>query len=136
MADRSFHRTETQGVRYVEYFATIAIASGAPVFVEGDKADAAAGSYLTLADTGTGEITVTTVDPFLGSVYCTVHQNKATASLNSVANAGAPTQNSDKTWSVLITTGANSAGTHSAADMSTGDTLSLHWVLRNSAVLP
>ena len=136
MADRSFHKLAVQGVRHVEYNCSIAIASGAPVFVEGDLPAVAAGSYLTLVDTGTGLITVTTKDKFLGSVSCIAHQNKATASLNSVCNAGTPTQNSDGTWSVLITTGANSAGTHSAADMSTGDTVSLRWVLRNSSVKP
>ena len=136
MADRSFHSPQTQGVRHVHYDCTIKIVSGAPVFVEGDKNGSATGSYLTLTDTGTGEITVNTADKFLGSVSCTATINKATPSLDALCNTGAPAQNADGTWSVLIMTGANSGGTHSAANLSTGDTVSLHWVLRNSSVRP
>lgn len=136
MADRSFHSPQTQGVRHVHYDCTIEIVSGAPVFVEGDLEGEDVGSYLELTDTNTGQITVTTRDKFQGSVSCIVTVNKATPSLNALCNTGAPTQNADGTWSVLILTGANAAGTHSAADLSTGDTVSLHWVLRNSGVRP
>lgn len=136
MADRSFHKPETQGVRHVHYNAAIAIVSGAPVFVEGDKAASATGSYLTLEDTGTGQITATTADKFAGSVACTVTVNKATPSLNAVCNTGVPTQNANGTWSVLILTGTNAAGTFSAADLAAGDRVSLNWTLRNSSVLP
>jgi uncharacterized protein YjdB len=136
MADRSFHKPETQGVRHVHYDCTIAIVSGAPVFVEGDKAASATGSYLSLADTNTGQITATTRDPFLGSVSCTATVNKSTPSLDGLCNTGVPTQNANGTWSVLILTGTNSAGTFSAADLAAGDRVSLHWVLRNSSVTP
>lgn len=136
MADRSFHTPQTQGVRHVEYNCTIKIVGGAPVFVEGDYAGQAIGSYLKLTDTGIGEITVTTKDPFLASVACNVTVNKSTPSLNALCNTGLPAQNSDHTWSVLILTGTNAAGTFSAADLASGDTVSLHWVLRNSQTLP
>jgi len=120
----------------VHYDCSIAIVGGAPQFVEGDKAGEATGSYLTLADTGTGQITVTTRDKFQGSVSCVVTVNKATPSLNAVCNTGVPTQNADGTWSVLILTGTNADGTFSAADLAAGDRVSLHWVLRNSSVKP
>lgn len=136
MADRAFHRPETQGVRYVQYDCRIKIVGGVPLFVEGDKADSATGSYLTLTDTGTGQITVTTVDKFLATVTCVVSVNKSTPSLNALCNTGAPTQNANGTWSVLIQTGNNAAGTFTAADLAASDTVSLHWVLRNSSVLP
>ena len=136
MADRSFHKGETQGVRHVTYNATIYISSGKPLFLEGDKTASASGSYLSLTDTGTGQITVTTKDKFLASVACQVTVNKSTPSTNALVNTGLPTQNSDGTWSVLIYTAANSGGTISAADLSSGDTVSLTWVLRNSQVLP
>lgn len=136
MADRSFHSPQTQGVRHVHYDATIAIVSGSPQFVEGDKAGSAAGSYLTLADTATGRITVTTRDKFAGSVSCVATVNKATANLNWSCNTSAPTQNADGTWSVIIVTGANAAGTITETDLASGDRVSLHWVLRNSTVLP
>jgi hypothetical protein len=136
MADRSFHKPETQGVRHVQYDCTIEISSGAPVFVEGDLEGEAEGSYLELADTGTGQITVSTTDKFLGSVSCVATRNSATAALDKLCSTGVPTQNADGTWSVLILTGANSAGTFTEADMAAGDTLSLHWVLRNSTVKP
>jgi hypothetical protein len=136
MADRSFHSPQTQGVRHVHYDASIEIVSGAPKFVEGDKVGSAAGSYLTLADTGTGEITVTTVDKFQGSVSCVATRNSATPALDKMCQTGAPTQNANGTWSVLIVTGENSAGTFTAADLSSGDRVSLHWVLRNSTLKP
>lgn len=136
MADRSFHSPQTQGVRHVQYNCTIEIVAGAPVFVEGDRVGEDVGSYLELADTDTGTITVSTRDPFLASVACVASVNKATPSLNALCNTGVPSQNADGTWSVVILTGANDAGTHSAADMSAGDRLSLHWVLRNSQVRP
>jgi hypothetical protein len=136
MADRAFHSPQTQGVRHVHYDCTIKVVAGAPLFVEGDKLDSATGSYLSLADTGPGEITVTTRDAFLGSVACTVTVNKSTPSLNALCNTGAPSQNADGTWSVLVLTGTNAAGTFSAADLASGDILSLHWVLRNSQVKP
>lgn len=136
MADRAFHAPETQGVKHVTYNATIKIVSGSPKFVEGDKASSATGSYLTLTDTGTGQITVNTVDKFLASVACVVTINKSTPSLNALCNTGLPAQNADGTWSVEILTGTNSGGTFSAADLSSGDTVSLHWVLRNSTSLP
>ncbi len=137
MADRSFHRTETQGVRHVEYNCTITLASGVPVFVEGDSADEASGSYMTLADTTTGVITVTTTNPFLGSVCCTATRGMGTPTTNAGVTLGLPTQDATtKKWSIAIHTWTNSAGTHSAADMTDGDHLNLHWVLRNSAVLP
>lgn len=136
MADRSFHSPETQGKRHVHYAATIEISGGAPVFVEGDKPDEAVGSYLQLADTDTGTITVTTRDKFLGSVSCVVARNSATPALDKLCSAGVPTQNADGTWSVVILTGANSAGTFTGADLGAGDQVSLHWVLRNSSVKP
>lgn len=136
MADRSYHSPQTQGVRHVHYDCTIEVVSAAPVFVEGDKEGSATGSYLSLTDTDTGQITVTTRDKFQGSVACTATVNKATPSLNALCNTGAPEQNDDGTWSVLILTGTNSGGTFSAADLATGDTVSLHWVLRNSSVKP
>jgi hypothetical protein len=136
MADRSFHSVDTQGVKHVHYPCTIKIVSGAPVFLEGDKVGSASGSYLTLADTNTGQITVTTRDAFAGSVSCTATVNKSTPSLNALCNTGLPTQNANGTWSVVILTGTNSAGTFSAADLASGDTVSLNWVLRNSSVKP
>jgi hypothetical protein len=136
MADRSFHKPETQGVRHVHYDCTIEISGGAPVFVEGDLEGEAAGAYLELADTDTGQITVTTVDKFLGSVSCVATRNSATPALDKLCSTGVPTQNADGTWSVLILTGANAAGTFTEADLGAGDTVSLHWVLRNSSVKP
>ncbi len=137
MADRSFHRMNVQGVNHVEYNFSIKLVSGSPVFVEGDKTLLAAGSYLTLADTGTGVITVTTNDKFLGSVSFTALRGMATPTGNALLTLGLATQDATtKKWSITLNTWTNTAGTHAAADMVDGDILNCRWVLRNSAVLP
>ena len=137
MADRSFHDLHTQGVNHVQYTFRIKITSGAPVFAEGDTADSATGSYATLADTGTGLITLTTTNAFAGFVGCTVTVHKSTPSLNAVCNTGAPSQDATTgKWSIEILTGTNAAGTFSAADLAAGDSITVVLVLRNSKVKP
>ncbi len=137
MSDRIYHETRTQGIKHVEYNVSITLnASGVPVFVEGDKTTASAGSYLTLTDTGTGVIGIATVDPFLAVVNCTVSRSLATPTGNGLVDTSLWTQASNKTWSATICTWTNAAGTHSAADMVAGDLVNVHLVLRNSSVTP
>ncbi len=137
MADRAYHKAQTQGVGYVVYDFAITLASGVPVFSKGDKAASAAGSYCTLADTGTGVITLATKDPFMSIVNCLVSRSLATPTGNGLVDCGLPTQDATtKKWSVAICTYTNVAGTHSAADMVDGDLVNVRLTLRNSQVLP
>ncbi len=138
MADRNWHKSNTQGVNHVSINCSIKLnASGVPVFVEGDKTLVSAGSYLTLADTGTGVIGITTKDPYLAVVSCNVSRSLATPTGNGLVDTSLWTQDATtKKWSATICTWTNAAGTHSAADMVAGDLVNLHLVLRNSAVLP
>ena len=137
MADRQFHDMTCQGTRHVTYNVAITLASGAPVFAQGDKIASASGAYLTLADTDTGVITVTTVDPFLAVVSCQATRSMATPTGNAIVTLGLPTQDSTtKKWSVTINTWTNSAGTHSAADIEDDDLVNFTIVLRNSDLKP
>jgi hypothetical protein len=138
MADRDFtSSSKTQGNAHVDLNFSIKLVSGSPVFVEGDKTLVAAGSYLTLADTGTGVITVTTTDKYLASVSFTATRGMATPTGNALLTLGLATQNATtKKWSITINTWTNAAGTHSAADMVDGDIVNCRWVLRNGTVLP
>lgn len=137
MADREFKPLLTQGRGHVTINCSITLASGAPVFVEGDLADDDTGSYLTLADTGTGVITVTTANPYLAVVSVTGTRSMDTPSMDAGMVLGNPSQDATtKKWSFTVNTWANSAGTHSAADMTDGDMVHLSIVLRNTAVLP
>lgn len=137
MADREFRPLQTQGRKHVNLNFGVTLASGVPQFVEGDLAGEAAGSYLTLADTDTGVITVTTKDPYLAVVKLTGSRALATPTGNALWDFGLPTQDSTtKKWSFTINTWTNAAGTHSAADMVDGDIVYVDLVLRNSSVLP
>lgn len=136
MADRSFHALETQGVRHVDINCSITLSSGAPIFVEGDTASSAAGSYLTLTDTGTGRIGVKTKNPYLAVVSAQVSLAMATPDGDTLVKCKKPSQNADGTWSFEITTWKNNAGVISAVDITAGDLVYLKLTLRNSKVLP
>lgn len=136
MADRSFHRPDTQGIRHVNLNFSVKLVAGSPVFVEGDTAASIAGSYLTMVDTGTGVITVTTVNPYPGFVRVTGSRSMATPTGNAMLTFGLATQNSNGTWTFTINTWTNAAGTITAADMVAGDIVNVDLVLRNSTSLP
>ena len=136
MADRQFHRRECQGIRHVEYAFRVQYVAGAPQFVEGDTVGALAGSYVTLAQTGAGVLTVTTTQAFPGFVGMSYGWSLATPTGNSIANQGKPVQNANNTWSITCNTYTNAAGTHSAATPLNGDELHITLILRNSSVKP
>ena len=137
MADRSFHRPDTQGVRHVHLVFSVIYAAGAPQFVEGDKAGALAGSYVTLAQAGAGLMTVTTNNPYMAVVFAKANLAMATPNGNSLAPiTGKPVANANGTFSVNISTAVNAAGTHTATTPANGDMLMVHLVLRNSQSLP
>lgn len=133
MADRNWHDMRTQGVRHVQLNMTVKLVSGSPVFVEGDKAAAIAGSYFTMVDTGTGVITFTTNDPWLAVVGIQATRIMGTPGGTATAIVGLPTQNATtKKWSFTVNTFTGA----SAADMATGDMVAVGVTLRNSQVLP
>ena len=137
MADREFHRLETQGRRHVEYNFSVIYAAGAPQFVEGDTAAAIVGQYVSMVQTGAGILTVTTVNPFLAIVFAGATMRMVTPNGNSLAPiCGTPVKNSNGTWSVSINSAVNSAGTHTATTPANADGFYVKLVLRNSSVLP
>lgn len=136
MADRNFHKRQSQGIQHVELSARIKYASGAPQFVEGDTVGAITGSYLKMVQTGTGVLTITTTNPYPGFVGMQYGWSLATPTGNSISNQGKPSQNSDGTWSITINTYTNAGGTHSAATPLNGDEIHVTIILRNSTVLP
>lgn len=136
MADRSYHRTETQGIRHVDYAFSIKWVAGSPVFVEGDAAGLIAGSYLTMVDTGVGVVTITTNDAFAGVVSLTGGRQMATPTGNAMLTFGVPTQATNGKWSFTVNTWTNAAGTITAADPPAGDFVSVNLRLRNSSVKP
>ena len=136
MADRSFHRLETQGIRHVEYNFSLIYAAGAPQFVEGDKLGAIAGSYVTLVQTGAGVLTVTTNDKYLALVRVTAAVGMAAPNGNTIVTYGKPATNANGTISVTINTAVNVAGTHTATTPANGDMIYVCLILRNSSVLP
>lgn len=137
MADRSFHRRETQGVRHVEFDFSVLYAAGAPSFFEGDSKGLLVGSYFTLVQTGAGVLTVKTTNPYAGFVSAVASLAMVTPNVNSLAPiVGKPTQNADNTWSFTVNTGVNAAGTHTATTPANADMLNVKVVLRNSTSLP
>lgn len=137
MADRSFHRRETQGARHVEFDLSVIYAAGAPKFVEGDTPGAISGSYFSMVQSGAGLLTITTVDKYPGCVTAFASRFMVTPNGNSLAPiTGVPTQNANGTWSVAISTAVNAAGTHTATTPANADGLHVKIVMRNSTVLP
>jgi hypothetical protein len=136
MADRNFHKRESQGIRHVEYSFRVKYVAGAPQFVEGDTLGALAGSYVTISQTGTGNLKVKTNNPFPGFVGLQYGWSLAAPTGNSIANQGLPVQAADGTWSISLNTYTNAGGTHSAANPLNGDELHVTLILRNSTVLP
>lgn len=137
MSDRNYHRMDTQGIRHVEYNFSVLYTAGVPGFVEGDKLGALAGSYVTLAQTGPGVLTVTTNDKFIALVRAAASIAMATPNTNSLAPISSkPTLNANGTISISIVTGVNAAGTHTPTTPANGDMLGVVLVLRNSQVTP
>ena len=136
MADRAYHRMDVQGVRHVEYNFSVTYAAGAPAFTEGDKVGALVGSYVSLVQTGTGVLTITTVDKFIAIVGVAASIGMATPTGNVIVTHGKPVLNANGTQSVTINTATNAAGTHTAATVANGDMLYVRLVLRNSQVTP
>lgn len=146
MADRSFHKPETQVTRSVAYEVSFSPASTTTNnFVEGEipAATAAAsvsGSYVKLdkvGGAGTGHYRLTTKDKFLGCIGATASlQTTATPDGTMKLAVKKPAQNADGTWSVDLYAFALAGGAYAAADLATGDLVTVTMKMRNSSVKP
>ncbi|AKU93376.1 hypothetical protein AKJ09_00040 [Labilithrix luteola] len=139
MADRSFHSPETQGVRHVQYNATLkanAVAANAPTFVEGDTPGASVGSYLIATKIATGKYRFKTTNPFAGLVNCDAWIEMAAPDNNSYAQIKQRSQNADGTWQFELWVVKNAAGVFTLVDVTAGDYINVQLTLRNSTVKP
>lgn len=139
MADRSFHGVETQGVRHVQYNATLkaaTVAANPPTFVEGDTAGASTGSYLVATKVATGKYRFKTTNPFQAIVNCDAWIEMASPDNNSYSQLKQRSQNADGTWQFELWVVKNTGGTFALVDITAGDYINVQITLRNSGVKP